>query len=455
MRFERLSRGVGGSDIALCLSILNNDSSSQPSEEMQTGLIPKDVDVRGLSKKLLSNAFGKTPLRLVKVKDLIRTKYGDIKFSRHHWTKNDNYYVKLAELLSCGKHGVVETDVNGATRYRPWFCNMRRYCIECFNRYRKGLRWINEDRLLAVARANRVPGLVFATYTLHPEIRQAIPPGIGTERVNFLNEINRLAVDSLKQGVGVWIKRGSDITGIVSVMHPFGSDNPFKPGLHFHMVWIPLKITKSGRVERITDWIDLERARAIWQSAQVRFAKKHGINLAGSETNFFFEFVPLHEDRKLKQRIRYIFRSLLDDLFISLRYLTDDLKGFLWFEDVGSDWLPHLDKWDVLKRALDSYMSYPVKMIRSYGFLRNLKKHSKVLNLKQVKAGPDFVPVATVRCDFRRIYRRIYIRSTNKHVFRLSIQARYKERPWHNVPLEAVIGENSTGGTNFKWIRGP
>jgi len=422
---------------------------------MYTGLIPKDVDVRGLSKKILSNAFGKTPLRLVKVKDLVRKKFGDDRFTGKYSTKGDSYYLKLAEFFSCGKRGVVETDINGVHRYRPWFCNMRRFCIECFNRYKKGLRWINEDRLLAVARANRVPGLVFATYTLHPEIRQAIPPGMSTKRVNFLNEINRLAVDSLKQAVGVWIKRGSDITGIVSVMHPFGSDNPFQEKLHFHMVWIPLKITKSGRVERITDFIDLKRGRAIWQSAQVRFAEKHGINLAGSDTNFFFEFVPLHEKRKLQQRIRYIFRSLLDDLFISIRYLTEDLGSFLWFEDVGSDWLPHLDNWDVLKRALDQYMNYPVKMVRSYGFLRNLKEHSKVLNLMQVEVKQSFIPLQTVACDFRRIYRRFYIRSTGKWVFKLSIQAKYAGHTWHNVPLANVIGENSTGISKITWIRGP
>jgi len=418
-------------------------------------LIPKDFDTRRLSKGILSKAFGKKPLRLVKVKDNVRIKFGDDRFKGKYWTKGDRYYVKLAEFFACGKKGVVETDINGVKRYRPWFCNMRRFCFECFNRYKKGLRWINEDRLLAVAMANDVRSIVFPVYTLHPEIIQAIPTGMNTKRGEFLNEINRLAVDSFKQAIGLRVQGGHDITGIISVMHPFRSRNPFVPALHFHLAWIPLKITKDGELEKMKCFVDAKLARRLWQDAQVKFARKHGFDLAGDETNIFFEWISLQEDRKLRHKIRYIFRSLLDDIFLSVRYLTDDLEGFLWLEDMDSDWLPHLDKWEVLERALDSYMSYPVKMVRSYGYLRNLKKYATALHLKQVFDKPEFIPMATFQAEFRRIYRRYYEYSTKKWVFKLSIQAKYIGYPWHNIPLEDVIGENSTGGTNFKWIRGP
>ncbi|GAI50913.1 unnamed protein product, partial [marine sediment metagenome] len=63
-----------------------------------------------------------------------------------------------------------------------------------------------------MATANNVGSIVFPVYTLHPEIVQAIPKGMNTKRAEFLNEINRLAVDSFKQAIGVGMHRGREVT---------------------------------------------------------------------------------------------------------------------------------------------------------------------------------------------------------------------------------------------------
>jgi len=418
-------------------------------------LIPKDFDTRRLSKGMLSKFFGKEPLRLVKVIEKARQKFGDRRFKDAYLTKGDKYYVKLGEFLGCGKRGLVEIDKDGVKQYRPFFCNLRRMCFECFNRYKKGLRWTYEERILAVARAAKVSQIVFPVYTLHTEIRDYLTTYHKLDPAESLNEINRLAVDSFKQVVGVGKHWGRDVTGIISVMHPFGSRNPFKDFLHFHFAWIPLKITPGGIVKRMRSFVDSKKARELWQAAQVQFAKRHGFNLASPETNIHFEWIPLSAEAKLRHKIRYIFRSLLDDIFISVRFLTDDLEGFIWLEDVESDWLPHLDKWEKLEHALESYMNFPVKMVKSYGFLRNIKKYAEVLHLEQAFDKPGFVPVVTKACEFRRTYRRHYLEGKKKWIFKLSIQAAYDGHPWANIPIEDVIGERCSGGSRYKWIRGP
>jgi len=418
-------------------------------------LIPKDIDIRSLLKGLLSTSFGKESRRLAHVRDHVRKKLGERHFKDKYRMKDLQYYLKLGEFFECGKRGVVEVDKDGLKRYLPYFCNMAKVCFECFNRYKRRIRWDNEARILAVAMANKVDAIATPVYTLHPEIRDGIAKGLTPATHEILNEINRLVVDSFKQAIGVGGHRGRSITGIVSVMHPFGSRNPFKDFLHFHLVWIPLKITEDGRLEKMSYWVDANKARAIWQKAQERFALKHGITLAGSETNIKLRYIFLEHKARVKHKLRYIFRSLLDNIFLSVRYFTDDLEEFVWLEDMGSDWLPHLDTWDVFERALEQYMRYPVKMVKSYGFLRNLKKYSKVLGIKQIEDKQVFVPVKTIRCSFRRIARRYYSKSLNKWVFKLTLQAKYGRLDWHNVPIEDVIGETCSHKTKNRWARAP
>jgi len=418
-------------------------------------LIPKDVDTRNLQKDLVSKRFGKKSVRFAKVRLKVRRKFGE----RVQWEvdrmTSQRFHQKPSDFYDCGRHGEGYLYKDGSMKFRPFFCNLRRLCILCFDRYKGMMRWKYENRLLQCAMAMKVPALIFATYTLHPEIRQAIPTGMNKEGVKILNEIQSMTVDCLKQAVGVGKHRGREITGIVSVVHPFGSRNPFQPFLHFHNILVPIKITKDGKVIDLPLRVDADKARKLWHDAQVRLAKKLGISLANKNTVVHFKWSLLSTEAKTRHRIKYVFRSLIDTIFLSVKYFTEDLEGFLWFEDVGTDWLPHLDKWEVLERALQAYMNYPVKMIKSYGFLRNLKKYAPVLGLWNVEEAKDEEPVETFPCLIRRIHKAFYSYSLKRSIFKLSIEVKYKDKDWHPVPIESVIGENCSGKTKFRWIRGP
>ena len=418
-------------------------------------LIPKGIDNRGVLQGLLSRSSGKKGRRLFKVRDQIRKKFGDDLIRDKHLMKTDRFYTKLAEFFGCGKHGEVQTDKDGVKQYRPYFCNMRRICLDCFNRYKKGLRWVYQNKILAICEANNVQSICFATYTLHPEIRAYIATGSLSKQAKTLNEINVLAVDSLKKAIGIGGRWGGDVTGIMSVIHPHGDDNPFKDFLHFDMIFIPLRITKDGKVCEMQPWIEANKARAIWQDAQVRFAKKHGFSLAGSDTNLKLRYIPLAQKKQFNNRMLYIFRSLLDDIFKAVKYFTDDYESFIWLEDMKTGWLPHVDNWHVFESALKRDMNYPVKMVKSYGFLRNLPKHAQALNIKQVEESPAFVPVQTVPCEFHRSYEHYYDRSIGKNILLLRVRAKYAWGDWHYVPIENIIGETCSPGAKKKWVRGP
>jgi len=418
-------------------------------------IIPKDVDYRGYVKSLVSTSVKAPLLRLAKLRDKIRRKYLFSRIKKKHSmatqkTLDDQYYGG-----ACGKYGVVETDKAGVKQYRPFFCNLRRMCFECFNRYKRGVRFENETRLLAVAQANNIKAIVTSVYTLHTEIRSYLTTCDESKKAELLNEVNNLAVESFKRAIGLGGQRGHDITGIISVTHPFGDNNPFKPFLHFNLIWLPLAITKEGKLRKMKFWIDVNKAREIWQDAQIQFAEKNELSLAARTTNLKMRYISLLQERGVGHTFKYIFRSLIDDIFLSVRYFTDDLEHFVWFEDLDSDWGLHVDQWDVFADALENYMNFPVKVVRSYGFLRNLKKHSKVLNIKQGEGMPDFVPVTTSPCKFRRVYRKHYSKRLKKWVFKLTLQAKHNGLAWYDIPMELVVGETCSKRINQRWTRGP
>jgi hypothetical protein len=418
-------------------------------------LVSKNIDSRGYVKNLVSRSVKAPLLRLAKLRDKIRRKYllARIreKYSREtQKSLDDQYYGEF-----CGKFGIVETDQDGSKRYHPFFCNLRRMCFECLNRFKRGVLLENETRILAVAQANHVRTIVTPVYTLHSELRCYLTTCDKSEKPALLNEVNNLAVESFKQAIGLGGRRGRDVTGIISVIHPFGSKNPFQPFLHFHLIWLPLMITQDGKVRQMQYFVDVNKARDLWHDAQMRFAKEHGFSLSSPTTNVKFSFIFLDMERKLKHSLRYIFRSLIDDIFIAIQYFTDDLERFVWFEDLDSDWGLHVDKWDAFADALEKYMNFPVKMVRSYGFFRNLPKHSKVLNIMRVEDKDDFVPVTTSSCEFRRVYRKHYLKGIKKWIFRVSIQVKHDGFAWHNIPRELVVGETCSLRVKKRWIRAP
>ena len=232
-------------------------------------LLPKDVDIRNLLKGLLSTSLGKKSVRPAKSRRKVRSQY-------FHGRLKEKYIMSTQKKLeceyhgrTCGQYGEVDTDQEGNKQYRPFFCNLRRMCFECFSRYKRRILFENEQRIMAVAEANGVKAVVTPVYTLHNEIRSYLTTRPKSKQAETFNEITTLVVDSFKRAIGLSGRWGQDVTGIISVMHPFGSRNPFQSFLHFHLVWIPLKITKEGNLEKMNYWIDVKVARDLWQSAQV------------------------------------------------------------------------------------------------------------------------------------------------------------------------------------------
>ncbi|MBA7701030.1 hypothetical protein ES703_109758 [subsurface metagenome] len=100
-------------------------------------------------------------------------------------------------------------------------------------------------------------------------------------------------------------------------------------------------------------------------------------------------------------------------------------------------------------------MNFPVKMSRSYGYLRDLKKHSEALGIAHVDQLPAFIPVKSVPAWFRRSLTRFLNRTLGKWVFRLVIEVKYSELDWHKVPLEEVVGEGFPSQKKYRWARAP
>jgi len=361
----------------------------------------------------------------------------------------DRYYGDV-----CGKYGNMEVFEDGARRYRPRFCNLRRWCWDCFARYRNMLRLKEENRVLAVVKALNVPFLVTPVYTLHPEIQHYIRAFASRRKVALINEISGLIVSNLKVLLGVGLRRGGESTGIISVLHTQGSKNPFKEHLHFHLICVPVALQKDGKVRRLPHFLDEKRARDLWQETQEGFCKKYGIELKGEKTNLHLSYIPTGQVGKVRHRLRYIFRSLVDDIFKAAKFVSDKRDEFVWFEAVENRWQPHVDKREILYGALERCMEFPGKFVRVYGFFTNLKKNAPRLGIVEVDEQPLSKPVLKIPCEFKRTYSKRFYPDVERWLYGFEFYVKHGGRDWQKIPDELVVGLTRAGPGFVKWRAG-
>jgi len=358
----------------------------------------------------------------------------------------DRYYGDV-----CGKHGTMEVFKDGSKRYRPRFCNLTRLCWDCFRRHRNLARLKEENRIVTVAKAFNVPFLVTPVYTFHPEIQEYIKGKERRQKVKLLNKLSGLAADNLKTLLGVGKKRGRDVTGIISVLHTQGSKNPFKDNLHFHLVCVPIALQKDGKFRRLPYFLDEKRARDLWQETQESFCREYGIELKGDKTNVHLSYIPTAKTAQVRHKIRYIFRSLVDDIFKAAKYVSEESGEFVWVEDVGDCWMPHVDKRELLYDALVRCMELPGKFVRVYGFFTNLKKNAPSLGIVEVEEKEREKPALEIPCEFKRKYGKRFYKDIGKWLHGFEFYVKHGGRDWEPIPDELVVGLSRAGPAFVKW----
>jgi len=378
-------------------------------------------------------------------------KHGESTLRNHYFQGTIKCDVKEYELESCGKYGFYEKYPDGSVKYSPVFCNLRYACLDCWARSRNACRITIRDRIMAVIKAHNVSELTNPVYTLVPEIRSHLEGLDPDEKAPLINELSALVADSYKQLMGIHKARNSDDTGFVIVIHPHGDKDPFAPFLHFTIIGVPLKISKDGKVQSMGHWFHPAKARRLWFEAQKRFCTKHGLLLRSKETDIKLSYVPVADSRKLGHMFRYAFRPLTHDVLQSIVFTTKDLDRFIWVSKKDPSHTPHLTTWAKLTQALDRSLNFPCKLVRSYGFMHNLKKHSAPLGLELVPGPPVVKPLDSVPCEFKRSWRKVYNKKTQRFQSVRQIHIRIRDGPWFEVDTSLVRGEHCTPVSRQSW----
>jgi len=366
--------------------------------------------------------------------------------------REDRYVEEKFYVRTCGKRGKVEFYPDGSKKYVPSYCGKRGICLDCHLRYKNRQRFKEENRILAIAAATGVEKILFPTFTLPEALSSYIWAGFDTVGGKFLNELSALAVKTLKQLLGVDSRWGNGACGIISSVHLIGKGNPFKPHVHFHLACLPLHVAKDGTFEILPFWFDKVEARRLWLENLTKFCFKYGIDVEIKEVNLKLTYVSTAKIATLRHRLRYIFRSLTDDVFKSVIQIKDDFTKFSWATGNMNIYSPLVANIKLLENTLKILMNPPTRLVKPYGYFVNLKKYAAVFGLRQVEYGPDDEPVKALPCEFKRYYNTATWGGRVAQPGKFVLFAKYKGTGWHPLAKEFVVGEFCSGPKIKRWV---
>jgi len=421
---------------------------------MSYKLIPANIDWRRVLQERVSAIRKERFNRLPRVMSTCRAKKLDDFLSGKHLIRSQKYYERVYYGSNCGRFGKLEKYADGSELYKPFFCNERHGCWDCFRRGRRA-EYLNQvNRIEAVAEAQKISDVLTPVYTLWPEIRNYISTRQNKAQAKIINEIVALAVESFKQLLGVGGRRGNGVTGIVAVVHPHGSRNPFVPFIHIHLICVPVVIEKSGLIRKLDYFLDHETARAIWFEAQDRFCVKHGITHGQKEVDLHLQYINTRQKARLRHRMKYTFRALTDDVLGSVKYVDQALERFVWLETVDEGFLPHVASWQQFSSALDMSMEFPTRLIRSYGFFHMLNRYAHILGIVPQDKNDPGEPITTVPCEFKRTVHRRFDKDSGHWGFVVKYFVSINQGPWKLIDGSSIVGESCTGSSARRWDPG-
>lgn len=419
---------------------------------MSYDLIPGNIDWRGSLRDRVRALRTRGLKRFEHVKGACRAKMVDLFLSGKSVMKTLEYYEKVFEGLNCGRFGKGERYEDGSRKFKPFFCGHRHGCWDCFRRGRQAEYRRVRDRIEAVVESQGVSHVATHVYTLWPEIRDYISTRHSNGQAEIIREIVTLVVDSFKELIGLGGHRGKSVTGIVAVVHPHGSRNPFIPYLHVHLISVPIVIEKSGRIRKLFCFVKESLAKKLWFDAQAKFCLKYGIEHKQEVAVLHLSYVPTPDKKRLRHRLKYIFRSLPEDLLGSVKYVTEDLKEFVWLEIVDEGKLPHVASWEQFSSALDMSMNFPGRLIRSYGFFQSLKKYADILGLVPEVKEEAKVPVETFMCEFKTTYYRRFDKEKSRWGFIVKYWVSVHNGPWEQIDKSCIVGENGSASGAERFV---
>jgi len=355
-------------------------------------------------------------------------------------------------VRTCGNRGKVEIYEDGSRRYLPNFCGEKSLCIHCHLKGKNRQRFNQENRIMAVVKAMGVKRVLFPVFTLPVEVSRAIWADLSTKGVKFLNELSALAVGVMKDLLFEDIPGARGSVGIISSVHLIGASNPFKPHVHFHLACIPLSVSLDGKSRELPYLFEHDKAKMMWLDAVGKFCFKHGIKAPRDKIVLKLAYVKSSDVKGIRFKLRYMFRSLTQDVFESVYQIRADFKEFVWVERVKNKWTPYLAKIKKLEDALQVLMKPGYKTVKPYGYFVNLRKYSTVLGLRQAEYKQEGEIINRLPCEFKREYKRNWFLDKMKQPDRVVITAKYEGEDWHVVPLALVVGELCSGPNIKRWV---
>lgn len=263
---------------------------------------------------------------------------------------------------NCGVKGRREVSKDGETRDKVFYCNHKNYCPRCSKRYSNGVARKARAIVEGILKSTKKSSLLTPTFTLPKEISEGIMDRAKGERKDILSDLHRGAAETLRTVFGQDLAENESLA-VGTTVHTWKSSKPWKPHVHVHTMMPTVVLNKEDDEENGKDegeqsiLLDedkdsqgelreedldkeyrgylseqtLERLKEVW-------AEVMRDRLAGyfpefnwpNELDVHHGFVPdLRDDddrkqeakkteSKLKHKLRYSFRTHMEDLWKSV-----------------------------------------------------------------------------------------------------------------------------------------
>lgn len=334
-----------------------------------------------------------------------------------------------SEILKCGKTGECqEHKKTRDLRFVGHYCNLRRWHIPCAIRYRHGQGVELKNQFIEIAKANKLWGFWFWTFTLSDEIRRWIDADPEAAR-DFLKDLRRVIARVIREGLGVTNKDRKKQPGFSILYHPSSSQDPFKQSSHFHAIVIPLLCDLKGRVTNTFEKrFPHQTLKALYAKYLNELLLDYGLERFGRPLfDVHLEYLQLVFESSINHAFRYTNRSMAEDVLKTIKRVSDDFERFVCVMANKQDdvLIPCLKMKDEILDAIERVLHPLIPIRQSYGYMRTLEKYSSLLGVERDDFDDDDQWQKLYDVEILRMYDHVY--EGGRIVTRMAVWIRKKD----------------------------
>jgi len=368
--------------------------------------------------------------------------------------------VELArsKVLICGIIGKKERHKEtGEERYSPFFCQLRRIHLDCYERYRKGQGLELLHNYTNIAIELELKGFYHWVFTLPAEVRAFLLSLDPERQKKLLLKIRSIVAKVFRMTMGIRPGSRNIQPGYHVLYHPIGSSDPFVRKDHFHLVGMPAVINrKTGEIQKRPLQIHADLVKALYKDQLQGLLNKEGLHLEIKTVVVNLAFVPIDKPGRVAHLFMYNNRPLTKDVLDCIKRVDPELERFVCLlkDKQARMKIPIIKPFDAIVEGCRLAMSPLISVRQGYGFMAQPARYAEIIGIEEdVLEAEDpeaWEFVCSIRID--RQYLVTYDPKKKSPVYKLVLWIQEHEGlPWIKVDPSEIKGELYQTTTGKLW----